>query len=111
MVAKPLRTKRKSASAQSYLRSLGATMDMANPVLRTSNRPREGGIVAWMFTKSQWGDRRSYCVSSLSGNCWSSRKLIFTTAVRSLLARLILLFRKHGRGLDTALESVHTQGY
>src|SRR5438105_2776300 len=38
MVAKPLRTKRKSASAERCLRALGATMDRGNPLTRTSHR-------------------------------------------------------------------------
>ena len=42
MVAKPLRTKWKSASAERCLRSLGATMDMGNPITRTSQRSSQG---------------------------------------------------------------------
>src|SRR5216683_4240416 len=42
MVAKPLRTKWKSASAERCLRSLGATMDMGNPITRTSKRSSQG---------------------------------------------------------------------
>src|SRR5437762_3013950 len=42
MVAKPLRTKRKSASAERCLRALGATMDMGPPITRTSHRSSQG---------------------------------------------------------------------
>src|SRR6266404_7874761 len=42
---------------------------MATPVLRTSNRSRERGIVALMFTKRQPGYRGGYWVLLLSGNC------------------------------------------
>src|SRR2546427_5109391 len=42
MVAKPLRTKPKSASAERCLRSLGATIDMATPDMETSNCPVRG---------------------------------------------------------------------
>jgi hypothetical protein len=38
------------------------------------------------------------------------QKLMFVIAVQPLLARLMLLFRKHGRALDTAPASVHAQG-
>ena len=41
-VAKPLRTKWKSASAERCLRSLGATMDIGNPITRTSKRSSQG---------------------------------------------------------------------
>src|SRR5882724_5288254 len=44
-------------------------MAMANPVLRTSNRSSERGIVALMFTKRQPGYRGGYWSLSLSGNC------------------------------------------
>src|SRR5437667_6460891 len=69
MVAKPLRTKPKSASAERCLRSLGATIDMATPDMETSNCSCEGYIVAWRFTKRQPGGRGDYWVLSLSGNC------------------------------------------
>src|SRR2546430_16280196 len=42
MVAKPLRTKGKSASAERCLRALGATMAMGNPITRTSHRSSPG---------------------------------------------------------------------
>src|SRR5438874_10701996 len=42
MVAKPLRTKRKSASAERCVRALGATMDMGPPITRTSHRSSQG---------------------------------------------------------------------
>ena len=44
-------------------------MDMANPVLSTSNRGRERGIVAFMFTKRQLEYRGGDWVLSCSGNC------------------------------------------
>src|SRR5918995_119893 len=69
MVAKPLRTKPKSASAERCLRSLGATRDIATPDMETSNYSCEGRIVAWRFTKRQPGGRGDYWVLSLSGNC------------------------------------------
>src|SRR5882724_8161325 len=69
MVSKPLRTKRKSASAERYLRSLGATIDMTNPIIKTSKCSCEGRIVAWMFTKSQREGRGRYWGFPLSGNC------------------------------------------
>src|SRR6266705_6230405 len=69
MVAKPLRTKPKSASADRCLRSLGATIDMATPDMETSNCSCERRIVAWRFTKRQPGGRGDYWVLSLSGNC------------------------------------------
>src|SRR5205823_5427249 len=68
--SKPFRTTRKSASAERCLRPLGATIDMAPPDMWTSNRFREGGIVAWMFTKRQLEGRGGYWVLSPSGNCW-----------------------------------------
>src|SRR5207248_937200 len=43
---------------------------MAPPDMWTSNRFREGGIVAWMFTKRQLEGRGGYWVLSPSGNCW-----------------------------------------
>src|SRR5713101_7883370 len=55
MLAKPLRTKRKSASAERGVRPLGATIDMATPDIRTSNCSSERGIFALMFTKRQPG--------------------------------------------------------
>src|SRR2546421_10554079 len=69
MGSKPLRTKRKSASIESCLRPLGATIDMATPDMWTSNRLWEGGIVALIFTKRQLKGRGGYWVVSLSGNC------------------------------------------
>src|SRR2546421_3548535 len=42
MVAKPLRTKRKSASAERCVRALGATMDMGSPITRTTHRSSQG---------------------------------------------------------------------
>src|SRR5712691_8372875 len=42
MVAKQLWTKGKSASAERYLRALGATMDIGNPITRTANRSSQG---------------------------------------------------------------------
>src|SRR5712671_2313210 len=69
MLAKLLRTKPKSASADRCLRPLGATMDMTPPTMRTSNRFSEKGIFALMFTKRQLGYRGDYWVSSPSGNC------------------------------------------
>src|SRR5882672_3496349 len=71
MLAKLLRTKPKSASADRCLRPLGATMDMTPPTMRTSNRFSEKGIFALMFTKRQLGYRGDYWVSSPSGNCCS----------------------------------------
>src|SRR6266571_1226872 len=41
-LAKPLCTKRKSASAERCLRPCGATMDMENPITRRSNRSSQG---------------------------------------------------------------------
>src|SRR5712691_9046026 len=55
MLAKSLRTKRKSASAERCVRPLGATIDMATPDIRTSNHSSERGIFALMFTKRQPG--------------------------------------------------------
>src|SRR6266508_5406175 len=69
MGSKPLRTKRKSASIESCLRPLGATIDMATPDMWTSNRLWEGGIVALIFTKRQLKGRGGYWVVSPSGNC------------------------------------------
>src|SRR5215831_6484294 len=40
--AKPLRTKRKSASADRCFRTCGATQDMAHPVTRLSKRASQG---------------------------------------------------------------------
>src|SRR5712692_6333989 len=71
MLARPLRTKRKSASAQRYLRSLGATIDMANLIMRPSKGSSQRRIIVWMFTKSQLGGRCGYWVWSPSGNCCS----------------------------------------
>src|SRR2546423_15584730 len=73
MGSKPLRTKRKSASIESCLRPLGATIDMATPDMWTSNRLWEGGIVALIFTKRQLKGRGGYWVVSPSGNCCASR--------------------------------------
>src|SRR2546428_2847148 len=70
MVAKPLRTKRKRASAERCLRPLGATIAMTTPDRKTSNCSGEGRIVACRFTKSQPGGHGDYWVSSPSGNCW-----------------------------------------
>src|SRR5712692_10301411 len=69
MLAKPLRTKRKSASAERCWRPLGAIIDMSTPDMWTSNRFREGGIFALMFTKRQPEWRGGYWGLSLSGNC------------------------------------------
>src|SRR3989454_1571571 len=69
MVAKPLRTKRKRASAERCLRPLGATIAMTTPDRKTSNCSGEGRIVACRFTKSQPGGHGDYWVSSPSGNC------------------------------------------
>src|SRR2546426_10972836 len=71
MVAKPLRTKRKRASAERCLRPLGATIAMTTPDRKTSNCSGEGRIVACRFTKSQPGGHGDYWVSSPSGNCCS----------------------------------------
>src|SRR5437763_9657347 len=43
---------------------------MAPPDMWTSNRFREGGIVAWVFTNRQLEGRGGYWVLSPSGNCW-----------------------------------------
>src|SRR2546428_12381687 len=72
MVAKPLRTKRKRASAERCLRPLGATIAMTTPDRKTSNCSGEGRIVACRFTKSQPGGHGDYWVSSPSGNCCTS---------------------------------------
>src|SRR4029450_176941 len=77
MVAKPLRTKPKSASAERCLRALGATIAMATPDMETSNWACEGCIVAWRFTKRQPGGRGDYWGLSLSGNCWLEVTLRF----------------------------------
>src|SRR2546426_12682632 len=69
MVAKPLRTKRKRASAERCLRPLGATIAMTTLDRKTSNCSGEGRIVACRFTKSQPGGHGDYWVSSPSGNC------------------------------------------
>src|SRR5713101_3517791 len=69
MESKPLRTKRKSASAERCWRPLGAIIDMATPDMWTSNRFREGGIFALMFTKRQPEWCGGYWGLSLSGNC------------------------------------------
>src|SRR6266446_3557537 len=69
MVAKPLRIKPKSASAERCLRPLGATIAMATPDRKTSNHPGEERIVAWKFTKRQPGGHGDYWVLSPSGNC------------------------------------------
>src|SRR6266487_569326 len=69
MPAKPFRTKRKRASAERYLRPLGATIDIAPPHVKASNGFRERDIVAWRFTKRQSGYQGEYWVLSLSGNC------------------------------------------
>src|SRR6266851_1458732 len=71
MLARLLRTKRKSASAQRYLRSLGATIAMANLIMRPSKGCSQRRIIVWMFTKSQLGGRCGYWVWSPSGNCWA----------------------------------------
>src|SRR5436309_14199525 len=83
MVAKPLRTKPKSASAERCLRSLGATIDMATPDMETSNCSCEGYIVAWRFTKRQPGGRGDYWVLSLSGNCCSFFKVKYSYVTRT----------------------------
>src|SRR2546428_5311778 len=80
MVSKPLRTKRKSASAERCLRSLGATITMANPIIKTSKCSSEGRIVALMFTKSQRGGHSGYWGFPLSGNCWLIKTLFQTGA-------------------------------
>src|SRR6266705_3981756 len=72
MVAKPLRTKRKRASAERCLRPLGATIAMTTPDRKTSNHSGEVCIVAWRFTKRQPGGHGDYWVSSPSGNCWKA---------------------------------------
>src|SRR6266487_1442781 len=69
MPAKPFRTKRKRASAERYLRPLGATIDIAPPHVKASNGFRERDSVAWRFTKRQAGYQGEYWVLSLSGNC------------------------------------------
>src|SRR5713101_6632719 len=84
MLARPLRTKRKSASAQRYLRSLGATIDMANLIMRPSKGSSQRRIIVWMFTKSQLGGRCGYWVWSPSGNCCQ-----YTISPVDLLAFLI----------------------
>src|SRR6266849_875457 len=84
MLANPLRTKRKSASAQRYLRALGATIDMANLIMRPAKSSNQRRIVAWMFTKSQLGGRRGYWVWSPSGNCWC----FYTRSPAPLLTRM-----------------------
>src|SRR5713101_9329666 len=55
MLAKPFRTKWKSASAERCLRLLGATVGIASPHVKESNGLRERDIVAWRFTKRQSG--------------------------------------------------------
>src|SRR5712664_529797 len=80
MLAKLLRTKPKSASADRCLRPLGATIDMTPPTMRTSNRFSEKGIFALMFTKRQLGYRGDYWVSSPSGNCWDTTSFSLTGA-------------------------------
>src|SRR2546428_11565586 len=60
MVAKPLRTKPKRASAERCLRPLGATIAMATPDRKTSNHSGELCMGAWRFTKRQPGDHGDY---------------------------------------------------
>src|SRR6267143_4313713 len=68
-LAKPLCTKRKSASADRCFRPCGATMDITPPDMRTSNRFCEGEIFALTFTKRQRECRGDYWAWSSSGNC------------------------------------------
>ena len=68
ILAKPVRTKRKSASAERCLRPLGATMDMTNPITSTSNRSSQGSIFAPMFTKSQLRGHGDDWAWRLTGN-------------------------------------------
>src|SRR5712691_1035689 len=70
MFAKPLRTKRKRASAERCLRPFGAMIDMAIPIVKTSECSNEGRIFASRFTKRQSGYCGGYEVLSTSGNCW-----------------------------------------
>jgi hypothetical protein len=46
MVAKPLRTLRKRASAERGWRPFGATIDMATPLMSISDRSRKKGMFA-----------------------------------------------------------------
>src|SRR2546422_10821422 len=69
MLAKPLRTTRKRASAERCVRPLGAMIAMATPIVKSSERSSEGRMFASRFTKRQVRYRGGYEVLSTSGNC------------------------------------------
>src|SRR5947209_7359166 len=59
----------KRASAERCWRPVGATILVATPDRKTSNRFREGPIVAERFTKRPPGGHGDSWVLLLSGNC------------------------------------------
>src|SRR5712691_5929839 len=81
MLAKPLRTKRKRASAERCVRPLGAMIAMATPIVKTSERSSEGRIFASRFTKRQVRYSGGYEVLSTSGNCWLGTREVHIAGV------------------------------
>src|SRR5438132_9184099 len=75
MVAKPLRTKWKSASAERCLRALGATMDMGNPITRTSQRSSQGVFSHQCLRKASSADP---VIKGLGGSAGiADRRIVF----------------------------------
>src|SRR5713101_1341733 len=108
MLARPLRTKRKSASAQRYLRALGATIDMANLIMRPSKGSSQRCIIVWMFTKSQLGGRCGYWVWSPSGNCCTQLRCPTITCKISKKYHHIIQYLRQLRKAKGGLREMNT---
>src|SRR5438094_4090699 len=75
-LAKPLCTKRKSASADRCFRPCGATMDMENPITRRSKRSSQGVFSHLCLRKASSADTvvtRLGGSSGIAGHAWSLR--------------------------------------
>src|SRR5262249_4885131 len=83
MLAKPLRTKRKSASAERCLRPLGATIDMATPDHRDIKSFQGAGY---------------FCIDVYEKAIRMSRGLLGFVTLRELLIKLMLCGQRLGVG-------------
>src|SRR5262245_35616866 len=70
MWAKPVYTKRKSASAERCFRPLGAAFAIGSPVSSLVHRACRWAIVALAGTPRQLGWHVGYWALWLTGNCW-----------------------------------------
>src|SRR5438874_7102620 len=111
MVAKTLRTKRKSASAERCVRALGATMDMGHPITRTSHRSSQGVFSHRCLRKASaantviTGLEGSAGIAAFDSDFWNTGWIESSThwkewppVTSSAAARIQEHFSRNGRG-------------